>query len=112
MQFQRMFINNKDLMIYQQSHMDKQILKSKLTYSKLKIITKMKKINIDLFKISILAILIGFLYLFKQYSQNERYCFSNTAYDGVRIIIDTRTGAVWTIHKYQPAELISEPLSK
>lgn len=72
----------------------------------------MKKINIDLFKISLIAILLEFLFLFYQYSQNGRFYLAN---DGDSII-DSRTGAVCIIYGNQirknNAELYSNPLQK
>tara|TARA_R110001583_G_scaffold192520_1_gene359113 strand:+ start:1782 stop:1967 length:186 start_codon:yes stop_codon:yes gene_type:complete len=52
----------------------------------------MKKYNLDLFKISITIILIGFLYCFYQYTQNGRY----TTTDVLKITLDTRTGKLKT----------------
>lgn len=48
----------------------------------------MKKLNLDLFKISIIIILIGFLYCFYQFSQNGRY----VRQDDSRLVLDSRTG--------------------
>ena len=48
----------------------------------------MKTKAIDLFKISIIVILIGFLYCFYQYTQNGRYVQTND----FRVILDSRTG--------------------
>ena len=52
----------------------------------------MKKINIDLFKMSIIVILIGFLYCFYLYTQNGRYVTT----DVLKITLDTRTGKLKT----------------
>tara|TARA_R110001583_G_scaffold90656_1_gene232603 strand:+ start:238 stop:408 length:171 start_codon:yes stop_codon:yes gene_type:complete len=52
----------------------------------------MKKFNIDLFKISIIIILIGFLYCFYEYAQNGRYVTT----DVLKITLDTRTGELKT----------------
>ncbi len=48
----------------------------------------MKKLNLDLFKISIIVILIGFLYCFYLFTQNGRYVQTND----FRVILDSRTG--------------------
>ena len=50
----------------------------------------MKKIHFDFFKFSLVIILIGFLLIFYQYSQNGRYFYIDVTY-----ILDTRTGAIW-----------------
>lgn len=46
----------------------------------------MKKLNLDFFKTAILIILLAFLFVFYQYSQNGRYVV-----DGL-MVLDTRTG--------------------
>lgn len=46
--------------------------------------------KIDFFKFALLIILLAFLYLFYDYSENGRYSISN---DG-NSVIDTRTGIV------------------
>ena len=70
----------------------------------------MKKLNIDLFKISLTIILLGFLLLFYQYSQNGRYYLANNG----NLIIDTRNGTVWNIFENETtgnkAQLYSNPL--
>lgn len=48
----------------------------------------MKKYNLDLFKVSIIIILAGFLYCFYLYTQNGRYVQTND----FRVILDSRTG--------------------
>jgi len=48
----------------------------------------MKKRNIDFFKISIILILLGFLYCFYQFTLNGRYV--NTA--DFRVVLDSKTG--------------------
>lgn len=54
---------------------------------------KMEKLNLPYFKFSIIMILIGFLYVYYEYSQNGRYYISDKA-----IIIDTRTGkSFWPV---------------
>ena len=72
----------------------------------------MKKLNIDLFKFSLVVILFGFLFLFYQYSQNGRFYLANDS----NSIIDTRTGTVWDIYnngeRGNSAELYSRPLTK
>ena len=48
----------------------------------------MKTNNLDLFKISIIIISIGFLYCFYQFSQNGRYVKT----ENFRVVLDTQTG--------------------
>jgi hypothetical protein len=48
----------------------------------------MKKLNLDLFKTSIIVILIGFLYCFYLYTQNGRYVTN----DSSGFVLDSRTG--------------------
>ena len=48
----------------------------------------MKRINIDLFKISIIVILIGFLCCFYLSVQNGRYVQTND----YKVVLDSRTG--------------------
>ena len=64
---------------------------------------QMKIINLSYFKISIVIILIGFLFVFYEYSQNGRYYINNNA-----LIIDTRTGkSFWPVeinNKYEYRE--------
>jgi hypothetical protein len=50
----------------------------------------MKKINFDFFKFSVVIILIGFLLIFYQFSQNGRYFYISDSK-----IFDTQTGALW-----------------
>ena len=52
----------------------------------------MKKFNLDLFKISIIIILIGFLYCFYLFTQNGRYVTT----DSIMVTLDTRTGKIKT----------------
>ena len=72
----------------------------------------MKNFKLDLFKISLVLILLGFLFLFDQYTKNGRFHISN---DGTSII-DTRTGTVWNIYDNEDrkhnAELYSNPILK
>ncbi|TDD98612.1 hypothetical protein [Flavobacterium cellulosilyticum] len=51
----------------------------------------MKKLNLDYFKISILLILLGFLLVFYQYSQNGRYISKGEDW----MVIDTHTGKIY-----------------
>lgn len=48
----------------------------------------MKKYNLDVFKLSIIIILIGFLFCFYQFSQNGRFVKT----DSIKISLDSRTG--------------------
>ena len=72
----------------------------------------MNRIKIDLFKIVLVAILLEFLFLFYQYSQNGRFYLTN---DG-NLIIDSRTGTVWSIEdngsRGNNAELYNNALQK
>lgn len=52
----------------------------------------MRTKGFDLFKVFLLIFLFLFLFVFYQYSRNSRYVVSA----GDHLIIDTRTGAVWT----------------
>lgn len=55
----------------------------------------MKKINIDLFKISIIVILIGFLYCFYLFTQNGRY----VRVENPNAVLDSRTGKLISFKK-------------
>lgn len=59
-------------------------------------ILKMKKIINDWFKVFIAIILLIFLYLIYNLSQNGRYQFSNNSNQKV---LDTRTGKVYRVGK-------------
>lgn len=65
----------------------------------------MKNLKLDFFKISIVIILLGFLFVFYQFSENGRFQISGES----SRIIDTRTGAVY---RFGLAEPISKPLPK
>ena len=59
-----------------------------------------KIIDFQYFKFSIIIVLIGFLYVYYEYSQNGRYYINS---DG--IVIDTRTGKTYIHHSnlnYKP----------
>jgi len=68
----------------------------------------MKKINIDVFKIALVAILLGFLFLFYQYSQNGRFYLTHDSL----FIIDSRTGVVWHISNNKDEKLYCNPVQK
>lgn len=58
----------------------------------------MKYMNFDLFKTLIIVLLIGFLFVFYQYSQNGRY----QSYVDVDYLIDTRTGETYYVGEGYP----------
>lgn len=55
----------------------------------------MAKLNLDVFKISLLIILVWIAYSLYNLSNNGRYQFDNTDYS---LIIDTRTGKTYEIN--------------
>lgn len=55
----------------------------------------MNKLNLDVFKILLLAILVWIAYSLHSYSNNGRYQFDNNEYP---LIIDTRTGKTYEIN--------------
>lgn len=72
----------------------------------------MKIFKIDFYKIFIVLLLFGFLFVFYQFAQNNRYLLmANTP-----AILDTRTGAVYSFNgdpdKKGNAQMISKPLIK
>jgi hypothetical protein len=72
----------------------------------------MRNLKFDFFKISIVIILLGFLFVFYQFSENGRFYSPS---DGAKII-DSRTGAIYTFYDNKSrggnAKLISNPLPK
>ncbi len=60
----------------------------------------MQNLNIDLFKIMIVILAGGFLFLFYQYSQNGRY---QNYKETNRYILDTRTGKIYKIDNGVPS---------
>jgi hypothetical protein len=72
----------------------------------------MKNLKLDFFKISLVIILLGFLFVFYQFSENGRFYSPS---DGSKII-DSRSGAVYTFYDKSSrdgnAKLISKPLPK
>lgn len=57
----------------------------------------MKTNKLDLFKISIIVILVGFLYCFHLYTQNGRY----VRVDNPNVVLDSRTGKLISFKKHK-----------
>jgi len=55
----------------------------------------MNNINLDFFKVFLIVILVGFLFVFSQYAKNGRYQSRLSA----KVVLDTRTGTVYKIHE-------------
>jgi hypothetical protein len=56
----------------------------------------MKKINIDIFKLSLIILLIWICYSLHNFSKNGRFQLHNSNYN---IVIDTRTGRTYSISR-------------
>jgi hypothetical protein len=59
----------------------------------------MGNLKLDFFKISIVIILLGFLFVFYQFSENARYSSENGRFyiGNENLIIDSRTGVTYNL---------------